>query len=489
MFSKTDQEIFYRAVESRDYRFDGRFFTGVKTTGIYCRPVCPAKPLRKNIVFFKTAHIAEREGYRPCLRCRPEVAPQSPAWIGKSAIVKRAITLISEGQLFLENETGFAAKLGVSERHLRRLSNDEIGLTAKQVSDAQRLNFSRTLVVETNIPITEIAFTSGFNSVRRFNDAFQRKFSKKPMEVRKRKALGVFEGTTNLYLRYRPPFDWTAILDYLKSHSTPGVEAVVNESYHRLFVDEQTKKPALAIVSNQSNQNCLKLELFQVHTKSLFALSRKVRKMFDLDSDPILIANAFSKSKFLTKIYNKNPGMRIPCGWNAFETSVSTILGQFVTVENGRRMMQQLVFECGTPIKHDFDSPVTHVFPSLSQIEKSPLNQVKTTNQRKEAIRELARRLIVGEIDLSESCNLNLLRSSLSKIKGIGPWTVEYICLMAIGDTNAFPAKDLILSRVLELHPEVGNADMEPWRSYLALYLWREFAKKYSNKWRNKNVG
>lgn len=484
MFTKSEQDIFYRAVESRDYRFDGRFYTGVKTTGIYCRPVCPARPLRKNIEFFKTAHAAEKAGYRPCLRCRPEVAPQSPAWIGTSAVVKRAIALIGEGHLFQQDEKKFASRLGVSERHLRRLFVEEIGMTAKQVSDAQRLNFARTLVAETGIPVTEIAFTSGFNSIRRFNDAFQKKFSKKPTEIRK-KGIAKTPSSTALFLRYRPPYDWDSMIGFLQSHSIPSVEAVVDGKYHRLFLDEHSEKPALAVVSNMASEHGLKLEVVGADTRSLFSISRRIRRMFDLDSDPILIANAFSRSKFLEKIYAKNPGMRIPSGWNAFETSIATVLGQLVSVEQGRRLLGQLIEECGERLEHSFDSPLTHAFPSVEVLEKSPLALVKTTTLRKETIRQLARSFRLGELDLSEVCDLNELRSSLAKIKGIGPWSIEYICLRAIGDTDAFPAKDLILARVLERHPELAGADLRPWRSYLALYLWREYAKAYSKK---KNV-
>lgn len=482
MITQTELEIFYKATKSRDHRFDGRFYTAVKTTGIYCRPVCPAKPKRENIEFFKTAQAAERAGYRPCLRCRPEVAPQSPAWIGKSAVVKRAMGLISEGLLFEESEAKFASRLGMSERHLRRLFMDEIGMTAKQISDSQRLNFAKTLVAETQIPITDVAFNSGFKSIRRFNDAFSKKFSRKPSEIRKKGTIEKSKNSVTLYLRYRPPYDWNFIIGFLKSHSIPFVEDVVNDSYHRLFIDENTKKPALVVVSNKPEKNCLVLETFGVHTKSLFSIAQRVRRMFDLDSDPLLIANAFSQSKFLENIYLKSPGLRIPRGWSAFETAVATILGQLVTVEFGRRLLGQLIQECGSFAEHSFDTQLNYIFPSSEVLQTASLSNVKTTARRKETIRNLAEKLNQGELSLSETCDLAEVRSILKEIKGIGPWSVEYICLRAIGDTNAFPDKDLIINRVLERHPEVSQTDLQPWRSYLALYLWREYAKTYSKK-------
>lgn len=482
MFSKAEQETFIRAMDSRDYRFDGRFFTAVKTTGIYCRPICPARPNRKNIIFFKTAREADLAGYRPCLRCRPEVAPESPAWMGTSAIVRRAVSLIADGKMLLENEKKFASRFGITERHLRRLFVEEMGMTPKQISDTQRLNFAKTLVIETALPITEIALTSGFNSIRRFNDAFQKKFSQKPSNTRKRKVNEKAGDVTTLYLRYRPPFDWTSIIEFLKSHATPKVEAVVEDIYHRLFIDENTKKPALLTVSNLPEKFCLKLEIRGAHVKSLFSISRKVRRMFDLDSDPLLVANTFSKSKLLEKIYHKNPGMRIPRGWDAFETSVGIILGQLVTVQQGRLLLEQLVQECGVKVEHNFDTPLTHVFATPEILEKTSLESVRSTQQRKEAIRTLARRVRIKELDFSDASDFNSLRAALNEIKGIGPWTVECICLWALGDTDAFPNRDLILARVLKKHPELMKIDVRPWRSYLAIYLWREYAEKFSRK-------
>lgn len=362
MISQAEQKIFLRALDSRDYRFDGRFFVGVKTTGIYCRPICPAKPKRENIEFYRTALAAERAGYRPCLRCRPESAPNSPAWIGTSAVVKRALNLVSEGALFESSETGLAEKFGLTARHLRRLVVKEIGLTPKQISDTQRLNFARTLIVETDLPISQIAFSSGFNSLRRFNDAFQTRFTRTPSQIRRK--TGNASSTLALNLTYRPPYNWQALLDFFRSHMTVGVEYIDDISYSRLHVDESTGKPCLIRVSNDEKKHSLRLEVTGASPSSLFAISRRIRRMFDLDSDPVLIANAFAESKILTDLYKQHPGLRIPRGWDPFETAVCTVLGQLVSVEQGCRCSEQLVLEHGTKIKHPFGDEFHSIFPS-----------------------------------------------------------------------------------------------------------------------------
>lgn len=481
MITQAEQEIFLRALDARDYRFDGRFFVGVKTTGIYCRPICPAKPKRENIEFYRTAFSAERAGYRPCLRCRPESAPNSPAWIGTSAVVKRALNLVSEGALFESSETGLAEKFGLTARHLRRLVVKEIGLTPKQISDTQRLNFARTLITETDLPITQIAFSSGFNSLRRFNDAFQTRFTRTPSQIR-RKNKGDDTGSITLNLTYRPPYNWEAILAFFRSHVTAGVEYVDDKSYSRLHVDETTGKPCLIRVSNDETKHSLRLEVSGATPSSLFSITRRVRRMFDLDSDPVLIANAFAESKFLTDAYKQHPGLRIPRGWDPFETSICTVLGQLVSIEQGGKFAEQLVAEHGKKIKHSFDTELHSVFPTPDVLAHAKLDTVKTTAKRKEAIRELARKIKADDICFSDFQDLTEFRTKLLALPGFGPWSVEYICLRALGDTDAFPKSDLIINRALEQHPELAKLNLQPWRSYLTLYLWKTYSHVLSKK-------
>ena len=488
MFSKEEIESFAKASASRDYRFDGRFFTAVKTTKIYCRPVCPARPKRENLEYFRTGQEAEAAGYRPCLRCRPEVSPQSPAWIGTSATVKRGIHLISKGYLFESDEEKFAAKLGIGARHLRRLFVDEIGFTAKQISDSQRLNFARTLVVETKVPLTDIAFTSGFQSIRRFNDAFLKKFARKPSDLRKKVGDKVSENSVTLLLRYRPPYDWSSMIAFLSSHHIDGVEHVDEHSYQRLFIDEYTKKPALAVVTHVPEKHALQLKIINSDTKSLFMLSHKIRRMFDLDSDPIVIGNAFATSRFLEKIYEKNPGLRLPRGWDPFETAIGTILGQLVTSEQARRLVRQLVENYGTKYENKLHPDLHSIFPSALSLSQKRILELGTTGQRKQTIIDFAKAIRNQKIDLSEYSDLEKLRASLKSIKGIGDWSAEYICLRAIGDTDAFPHKDLIIGRALENHPEIKSENIQPWRSYLSMHLWKEFAKTSSKKGKRKHA-
>ena len=230
------EDIFYEAMLTRDYRFDGKFFVGVRTTGVYCRPICPAKPLRKNVEFFANAHKAEKAGYRPCIRCRPEAAPLSAVWYGTSAIVKRALKVIATNQRVLLSEDDFAVQFGISARHLRRLFNEEIGKTPKQICDQNRLNFARKLAHETHLPMTVIAETAGFTSLRRFNDSFKKRFHKAPSQFRK--GSDVNEPAYDLRLSLRPPYDWSAVLDFLRSHKIAPIESVLDGNFERIFCIE-----------------------------------------------------------------------------------------------------------------------------------------------------------------------------------------------------------------------------------------------------------
>ena len=436
MKSKTN--AFYQAMLTRDARFDGKFFIGVKTTGIYCRPICPARPEFKNVEFFPNAPAAEKAGYRPCLRCRPECAPLSPAWIGKSAVVNRALKLIADNRLLDSNEDEFAALLGVTARHLRRLFEEELGKTPKQISDLNRLDFARKLLTESSLPVTDIAFASGFSSVRRFNDAMKKRFHRAPSLLRRAKVDPRLGKGIHLMLAYRPPLDWPSLMHFFGAHAVSGVEAARDGAYERIF--------------------------------KLGGTLGGLRLSHSPDR-PVLAA-----------LVLKYPGLRVPRGWDAFETSICSILGQLVSTEQARRLMRQLVETHGEKVVNPFSGEVAYLFPDAKSLAGARLDCLGTTKGRKQAIREFCAALVAGKFSLEPTQDPSEFRKSLLAIKGIGVWTAEYIALRALGDTDAFPRTDLILRRATQLHPELDLEGFKPRRAYAAMYLWKEYAAPLSKK-------
>ena len=471
---------FYQALQARDYRFDGKFFVAVKTTGVYCRPICPARPKPENVVFFPDAASAEAAGYRPCLRCRPECAPRSPAWWGKRAVVQRALKLIANNELNHNNEEAFAQRLGMSARHLRRLFQEEIGRTPKQISDASRLNFARRLIVETPVPIMTVARSAGFASLRRFNDAFKKRFERAPSQLRKaRSKIKTTEGI-ELKLAFRPPFDWQSLLRFYQSHPIPGVERVVENGFERVFrIDGSVGFLRVQPVAKQPQLN---LSVVTEDPRILFEVVNRVRRMFDLDSDPMLIADSFARVPLLTKLVDRFPGLRVPGSWDPFETAVCSILGQVVSAQQRATLVDQLVRGYGEEIVHPVTEERAYLFPGPAVLASADLSEVRTSPARKEAVRDFSRRVLSGAISLSEAQDPLLFRKALLETKGLGPWSAEYISLRSIGDTDAFPRTDLILKRVIALHPDLDLEAVKPWRAYAAVYLWKEFAQTLSKQ-------
>jgi AraC family transcriptional regulator of adaptative response / DNA-3-methyladenine glycosylase II len=478
---------FYQALLSRDYRFDGKFFVGVKTTGVYCRPICPARPKPENVEFFTDAIAAELAGYRPCLRCRPECAPFSAAWFGKKAVVQRALKLIANNELHRTNEAEFAARLGVSARHLRRLFQGEMGETPKRIADINRLNFARKLIVETNMPVATVAATAGFSSLRRFNDACKKRFSRSPSQLRKAHVKTTSRDGIDLNLSFRPPYDWQSIIRFYQTHPIPGVEQVTENSFARVFRIGNTI--GFFSVRPVAGAPQLKLKTVTEDPRILFEVVSRVRKMFDLDSDPMLIAQCFAQVPLLAQLYDRFPGLRLPRGWDGFETAVCSILGQLVSAEQRSNLIAQLVRHDGDEIVHPVSGEKMRLFPGPEVLAHSDLGAVKTTRARRQAIQEFSRRVLTGAISLSEAQDPLAFRKALLETKGLGAWSAEYISLRAIGDTDAFPRTDLILKRVLTLHPDLHLEGIKPWRSYAAIYLWKGFAQTLSRSKRKNKDG
>ncbi len=476
---KKKEDIYYKAYSSRDARFDGKFFCAVKTTKNYCRPICPAKPKRENVEFFSNAFEAESAGYRPCLRCRPECAPGSGGWLGKNATVKRCLSLIENRAMYDKNEEEFAALLGMSARHLRRLFEDELGQTPKQISDANRLNFARKLIVETNLSITEIALTSGFTSIRRFNEAFKKRFERSPSEIRKIKVLNTNDKFI-LRLSFRPPFDYEGLLSFYHNHLVSHLEEVDSKSYERIFkIDGQV---GAVKVTQDKLKNELILEISKAEPKSLFQIVQRVRNLFDVDSDPLLLEETFSQTPVMKKLCLKYPGLRFPRSWDSFESAICTILGQLVSVKQAKSLVKELIENYGEAIVHPLTGKTVYLFPSAEVLMNANLEKVRTTQARRESIRLFSQAVFQGEIDLSQNQDTEIFKEKILKIKGIGQWTAEYIALRALGDTNAYPSTDLVLKRVGAKMKNLKLDLLHPWRGYVAFYLWREFAGSPLNK-------
>jgi AraC family transcriptional regulator of adaptative response / DNA-3-methyladenine glycosylase II len=475
---------FYQAMLARDHRFDGKFFVAVKTTGVYCRPICPARPKRENLEFFPDAASAESAGYRPCLRCRPECAPLSPAWWGKKALVQRALKLIARNELNHTNEEKFAARLGVSARHLRRLFAAEMGQTPKQISDNNRLNFARKLIVETRVPIMTVARTAGFGSLRRFNDAFRRRFQRPPSKLRKAGPRRDAKDGVELRLSFRPPYNWHTMIQFYRTHTIPGVERVVENSFERVFRIENSL--GFFRVEPIAGTPQLTLKVVTGDLRILFEVTSRVRRMFDLDSDPFLIADSFAQNPLLAKLCRRFPGLRLPGGWDPFETAVCSILGQLVSAAQRCNLIGQLVRSYGEPIVHPRSGERAYLFPGPDVLAHCDLEKIGTTAARKDAIRAFSGRVLSGSISLSEAQEPIAFRKALLETRGLGPWSAEYISLRSIGDTDAFPRTDLILKRALNLYPELDLEALKPWRSYAAIYLWKAFAQRLSNKNRRR---
>ncbi len=475
------RDIYYQAVIARDYRFDGKFFIGVKTTGIYCRPICPAKPKRENMEFFRNALLAEKAGYRPCMRCRPECAPGSPAWNGKNTTIDRALKLISQNGFIDQNEDQFANHLGVSARHLRRLFQDEFGKTPRQIFDLNRLNFARKLLYETSLPVAEIAFSAGFRSLRRFNDAVKKQFHASPTQIRSNtRPRSVSNPTIQLALPYRPPLHWDHLLDYYRRHQIESTEKISESSYSRVFkISDQVGAFRVSLSPNRPELN---VEIKVSDTRCLYKVSQNVRKMFDLDSDPLLIANSFSDIPLLDSLYKNDQGLRLPSGWDAFEILISTVLGQLVSVKQARSLVGQIVRNYGERVLDPFTGEESFLFPTPAILAQCDLAQVKTTEKRRETIRDLANKVRTGNIVLERTQNPEIFKQQLLNIAGVGVWSAEYISMRALSDTDAFPGTDLILKRVLRQYQDLDLERVRPWRAYAAIYLWNKFATKPSEQ-------
>jgi AraC family transcriptional regulator of adaptative response / DNA-3-methyladenine glycosylase II len=482
----------YKALTARDPRFDGIFFVGVTSTDIYCRPICPVKtPKEANCRFFDSPQEAEQQGFRPCLRCRPELAPGSAPVDDAQRIAYLMVQRIEEG---LDDEDGLEAiadQFELSSRQIRRIIQRELGVSPMQLILTRRLLLAKQLLTETSLPVTEIAFASGFASLRRFNDAFSSRYGMPPSRLRKKAvdANGASRGadTSTLQLSYRPPYDWAGILAFLKARELKGVEFVTDDFYARTVHLDKYK--GWIKVTQAKKKNALLVELTNDLSPVLPALLSRVRDLFDVNARPDIINKHLRKDKILNPLIKANPGTHVPGAFNGFEMGLRAILGQQVTVRAATTIACRLV--------EAFCEPISTPFPELNYLTPSPAKIARASvddlakhgivRARCKSIMALAQAHVSGELSLDSGAhhNPNATIERLAELPGIGPWTAHYIAMRALRWPDAFPKEDIALLNKLggvsAKQAEQMSQAWRPWRSYAVLHLWRHRAESLAN--------
>lgn len=461
-----EPEVCRRARMSRDARFDGEFYFAVHTTGIYCRPICAARPpAEKNVSYYRSATLAAQAGFRPCLRCRPESAPDSPAWNGTSTTVQRALQLIAQGALNSGSTGDLALRLGIGERYLRKLFEREVGVSPTALALNQRLLFAKKLLAETRLSITEIAFASGFGSLRRFNSAVQQQFGMPPSALRRQHRAKSSNVNITLQLHYRPPYDWDGVVDFYSRHAIEGVEAVTTTSYQRNIMlggvaGSFTLRPL-------AGKNALRLELQLADHRLIMPAVSRIKRMFDLNANPAAIHHVLVQDGRLAPLLERFPGIRATGYWSLYEASIRAIVGQQVSTQAARSVLRRLAVAAG----HDAERMT---FPGAAAIAALGDEHFPMPGRRRETLRALSRHCSGREDELDID--------ALAALKGVGPWTVAMASLRGLGHPDTFPQKDLGLENAwaklpgtaISLQDQVAR--WRPWGSYAANLLWRSLS-------------
>jgi len=478
-----DSHTCYRALKARDARFDGRFFVAVSSTRIYCRPVCTVKPPRReNCRFYPSAAAAESGGYRPCLRCRPELAPGNASVDATSRLAQAAASLLEDRTLDEEGLDAVATRLGITDRHLRRAFGAEFGVSPVEFAQTQRLLLAKRLLTDTALPVTEIAFASGFGSLRRFNALFKQRYRLQPGQLRKRmKSSGAISADgLNFELSFRPPYDWHAVSAFLGARAVAGVEAVQEGRYRRtarivlagkthegwIEVSPAPKKPALRIAVSASL------------VKALPPVLSRVKALMDLACHPAEVAQA------LGPLAKNHPGLRVPGAFDGFEVAVRAILGQQVTVAAARTIAGRFAAAFGAPLETPFAS-LNRIFPTAERIAGLPYGHIARLGMpgaRARTVLALARAVACGDIVLMPNADIEATLDKLRALPGVGEWTAQYIAMRALAWPDAFPHTDLGVMKAL------GETDARrvlaageawrPWRAYAVMHLWQSLAKE-----------
>jgi AraC family transcriptional regulator of adaptative response / DNA-3-methyladenine glycosylase II len=471
-----DRDACYRAVLTRDARFDGRFFTAVKTTGIYCRSICPARPPKlENILFLPSAAAAHAAGFRPCLRCRPETAPQTGAWNGTCSTVARGVALIASGALAADDVDGLASRLGVGERQLRRLFRKHLGASPTAVAQTTRVLFAKQLITDTALKMTDIAQAAGFGSLRRYNDTFLKLYGRPPSTLRRGTST---DPAITLTLAYRPPHDFAAMLAFLAARSIPGIEHVTADGYARTIALDRHA----GTIEIRPGVNALRATIRFPLISALPVIVERIRRIFDLGADPIIIAAHLSADPHLAPLVAARPGLRVPGAWDGFELAVRGILGQQISVAAATRLAGKLVAAFGTQLPAEaVTENLTHVFPAPTRLADADIAAtLGMPRARGRAIAAVAAAAAADRLLFAPCPDLAQAVSRLKSLAGIGDWTAQYIAMRALREPDAFPAGDIGLLRALATDagrptPAELLARAEswrPWRAYAALHLW-----------------
>ena len=475
----------YRAVSSRDGRFDGWFIVAVTSTGIYCRPSCPAvTPKRANVRFYPTAGAAQYAGFRACKRCLPDAVPGSPEWDVRADVAGRAMRLISDGVVDREGVSGLARRLGYTERHLHRLLVAELGAGPLALARTRRAHTARLLLQSTGLPVTEVAFAAGFSSIRQFNETVRSVFAATPGELRRAgrrggASEGVEQGEIHLRLPYREPLDAGSLLGFLGARAVPGIESYEGGVYRRTL---RLPRGAgtVALSAGERRIRCvLRLE----DLRDLGAAVQRCRRLLDLDADPVAVAEALASDAALAPLVRRRPGLRVPGSVDGPELAVRAVLGQQVSVAGAGTLAGRLVDSRGETLPEALAEPdggLTHLFPGPASLVGLELGEIGVPAARHGALVGLARALELGELTLDPGADRDEAHRRLLALRGIGPWTASYIAMRALGDPDAFLPTDLGVREALARLGRRGDprnletlaGSWRPWRSYAVQYLW-----------------
>jgi AraC family transcriptional regulator, regulatory protein of adaptative response / DNA-3-methyladenine glycosylase II len=474
-----DADHCYRLLQTRDRRFDGWFVTAVRTTGIYCRPSCPAvMPKRRNVEFFPTAAAAQQRGYRACKRCRPDASPGSPAWDTRGDVVARAMRLVADGVVDREGVPGLARRLCYSARHLNRVMTEELGAGPLAIARAQRAHTARTLLETTDLPLSAVAFAAGFGSVRQFNDTVREVFASTPSALRaaRRATQPAPAGTVELELPVREPFAAAHLLAFFAARAVPGVEHWDGTSLHRALrlpyghgVAVLTPAPP----AKPGVRRTVRARLRLADWRDLGAAVRRLRRLFDLDADPASVDEALVADRVLAPSVVATPGLRVPGSVDPFETAVRATIGQQISVAGARTVTGRIVAAAGEPLAID-GGPLTHVFPAPDALAELDPAQLPMPHSRRRSVGELARRVAAGDLVLDAGADRDAVAAGLQDVPGIGPWTAGYVLMRGLGDPDVFLPTDLGVKVGLGvLGLDAGRSEhWRPFRSYGLHHLW-----------------
>lgn len=471
-----DSDRCYRALRARDARFDGRFFVGVTSTGIYCRPICPSRPpKRENCTFHPSAAAAEAAGFRPCLRCRPELAPGNASIDAGARLAQQAASLIEDGVADGGSVDAIAARLGISDRHLRRVFQTEFGVAPIAYAQTHRMLLAKRLLTDTRLAVTDVALASGFHSVRRFNALFRERYRLNPTELRRAAAPRAVADRFTFELAFRPPFDWQALLDFFAARSIAGVDDVKGDAYRRTLrmAVRGAEHTGWIEVRPVARKHTVRVSVATSFAKVLPAVLAQTKRVFDLACDPGQVEAA------LGDLAAANPGLRVPGAFDAFELAVRAVLGQQITVQAARTLAGRLAERFGTPIDTPFDG-LTRLFPApaaLATLSYGDIAELGIIATRTRTIVALAQGFASGSVVLEPGADADTSIERLRALPGIGDWTAQYLAMRALAWPDAFPHTDYGVMKALgEKNPRRVLAMAEawrPWRAYAVMHLWQ----------------